>query len=313
MSGLLSVIIPVHNSGKYIVTCVKSIQKQLYKNLEIILIDNNSTDESAEICESLSREDERIHCYYQPVLGAAATRNMGIDKANGNFITFVDSDDYLDVEAYQRMMDCIVADNADAVICSYQCVDETGKRLMWYTPKLKRYANKSPVSGEFACNFFLTSRDIEGFGWNKIFRADLLRQSGLRFEENKTAYEDMVVIFKLLSLSQRVSFVDKELYYYRQHLGSLVHLDYAGRRKEYEDSINEIFNCASLLGLEKEARSSVIYRKVLADYSQGIKREFDIKKFMKEFGSILVYQKTEKEKTLLKLLLLYLRKYDKIS
>lgn len=309
MDSVLSVVIPVYNSEQYIDSCIKSVQNQTFKNLDIILVDNNSTDKSVEKCKTFRKQDPRIVYGHQSAPGAAATRNMGIDKAVGDYITFVDSDDYLDARAYELMMNRMIQENSEAVICSYHYVDEKGKTIGWYEPRLKRYMVQGAISGKDACKIFLTSRDIEGFGWNKIFKIDLLKQCGLRFEENKTAFEDMALVFRLLSKCKRVSFIDQKLYNYRQHEASLVHQKYNIERvNEYEDTMKAILDCAMELGLEKEAKSSMIYRNILSEYAHGYNRDFDIKVLIYEALSVLKYQRTEKIKTFLKLLILYLRK-----
>lgn len=309
MNSVLSVVIPIHNSEKYIDSCVESILKQTYKELDIILVDNNSKDKSVAKCEKFCGQDSRISFLTQNIPGAAVTRNKGIENAKGDYITFVDSDDYLDKEAYQTMMDKMIEENSDAVICSYHIVDEEGKELGWYEPEFKKYTFSGPISGKEACKIFLTSRDIEGFGWNKIFKRDMLECNGLRFEENKAVFEDMVFVFKLLSKCERVSFVEQKFYFYRQHTSSLVHQEYNVKRvSEYEDTMNEIKKCAIELGLEKEVESSIIYRNALLDYSHGCSRAFNMKTLCKELFSILRYQRTEKVKTILKILILYIRR-----
>lgn len=309
MNRILSVVIPIYNAEKYISKCVESVLKQTYKKLDIILVDNNSKDKSAEICKEFCKQDSRVSFHEQSISGAAVTRNKGIDNAIGEFITFVDSDDYLEAEAYQIMMDKMIEENSEAVICSYNIVDEKGQTLGWYEPRLKKYSSCGPISGKEACRLFLTSRNIEGFGWNKIFKYSLLESNGLRFEETKSVFEDMVFVFKLLSKCQRVSFVEQKFYFYRQHTSSLVHQQYDDKRvSEYEDTMNEIMKCAIDLGLEKEAKSSIIYRNVLLDYSHGCSRKFDIKLLFEEAFSIVRYQKTEKIKTLIKVIILYFRK-----
>lgn len=305
MSAKLSVIIPVHNSESYIESCVNSVRCQDYRNIDILIVNNNSSDSSPDICKQLRKEDQRIFLYVQNVPGAAAARNAGIEKATGEYITFVDSDDYLETDAYRIMMDRIEEDSSEMVICAYKYVDSDGNDLGWYEPRLGKYAKKGPVSGREACKIFLTSRDIEGFGWNKVFKREIWDKIGLRFEEDKVAFEDMAVIFKALAGCKRISFVEQKLYNYVQRTDSLVHHTFDEKRsREYEDSMREIKECAIALGLEKEVESSMIYRSVLSHYDMRKGMRLGFGKLMHYVYSIFRYQHTEKIKTIVKLFLI---------
>ena len=116
-SPLLSIIIALYNSEEYIEKCIKSIVEQTYNNLEIIIINDGSTDESLKICEQFQEKDKRIKIYNQKNTGVSSARNTGIAKATGDYITFVDSDDYLIKEAYEKALKQI--DGNDCVFFSY--------------------------------------------------------------------------------------------------------------------------------------------------------------------------------------------------
>ena len=162
---MLSIIIPIYNSEKYLRDCLASVIDQTYKDLEIILVDNNSTDNSLKICKEYAAKDNRIRLMQERKKGAAAARNLGIKAAKGDFITFADSDDYLREDAYEILLNRIKKSNCDIMCYSSHIVDELGNKKGWYEPQLRRYEKgKCCYTGEEAAKIYLTSRDIEGFG-----------------------------------------------------------------------------------------------------------------------------------------------------
>lgn len=122
MADLISVIIPVYNVAAYLSACIESILSQNYLALEIILIDDGSTDESGEICDEYAKRDSRINVIHQTNAGAAAAKNTGLKAATGTYLSFVDSDDFLESDAYSHMIRIIQEQNADIVQCSYRDV-----------------------------------------------------------------------------------------------------------------------------------------------------------------------------------------------
>lgn len=117
MNDKISVIIPIYNTEKYLSRCIESIIKQTYDNIEIILVNDGSTDQSSKICKKYSRIDNRVVLIEQDNKGAAAARNTGLRHATGNYIGWVDSDDYIEPDMFEKMLDCIHKENADACIC----------------------------------------------------------------------------------------------------------------------------------------------------------------------------------------------------
>lgn len=307
MRKKISIIVPVYNVEKYIEECVRSILGQTYHNLEVILVDNNSTDSSLRICEEIQKTDERVKVFQQSVPGAAATRNYGIDKATGDYITFVDSDDYLTENAYETVVERLSDTTVDMVVFSYKYVDANGDSLGWYEPIMSDSSLWTGVSGREACKFFLTSRNVEGFAWNKVFKRELLEQSGVRFDEAKTAFEDMVFVYESLTNSKKVVFINEKLYYYRQVESSLVHQEFdSARYHEFDDAMQKIILLSKELGLEMEAISSYKYRKVLLYYPNRKSDAFSISYMLAASCLILRYQKTERLKTIMKLVVMLL-------
>ena len=126
---LISVIVPVYNVEKYLPKCIDSIINQTYKNLEIILVDDGSPDGCGKICDDYAKLDDRIKVIHKKNGGRSEARNVGIDIAKGEYIGFVDSDDYIESNFYELLLKAVLDNNADISICSSKCVDETGKEV----------------------------------------------------------------------------------------------------------------------------------------------------------------------------------------
>lgn len=304
----LSVIIPFCNSEKYIGKCIESVLNQTYKNIEVLLVGNCSTDNSISICESFASKDSRLRVIIEEKSGAAAARNRGIKESQGAYITFVDSDDYIEACMYEKLVDNLENTQSDMACCSFYYVYEDGSFTDWYEPTLGKYIGKSPVvTGRECANIFLTSRDIEGFCWNKLFRKSIICDHGLSFDESKIAFEDMLFIFNYLNQCKSIVLVDEKLYYYRQNSGSLTKDTRKERRVEFTDTVNKIVDKANEVGLAGEAKCYKAVR-IMYDSFDKLRGGNKIKEYLPEeinfFSAaylIIRYQKTEKIKTLCKL------------
>lgn len=164
----LSIIIPVYNVENYIRTCVKSALQQELQNIEIILVDDGSTDESGHICDEFALEDHRIQVIHSENHGPGIARNLGLEIANGRYITFLDSDDYLDMDYYGTMLDVLKKNECDIVQGDYWSFTDEGKK----------YVNSHDaihVKGYEKCLLaFLEKKHVDNYLWNKIFRKELL-------------------------------------------------------------------------------------------------------------------------------------------
>lgn len=126
---LISVIVPIYNTVEYLPRCVNSIRRQTYRNLEIILVDDGSTDNSGAMAEKFALEDKRVKAFHKANGGSSSARNLGIEKASGDFIGFVDSDDYIEPKMYERLLAAALSENLLMVQCSRDEIDEQGNRM----------------------------------------------------------------------------------------------------------------------------------------------------------------------------------------
>lgn len=205
---LISVIVAVYNIEKYIAKCIESIINQSYRKLEIILVDDGSTDKSGKICDAYSEKDDRIKVIHRRNGGLSAARNTGIEQATGQFVAFVDGDDWIDPTLYESMIKLAERYEADLVACRYRCIyldsirdDSTGRVTVYEKPfsMLIQYLKEDEA--------FL----IQHAAWNKLYRRELLEEE--RFPEGKW-YEDIVFSAKILSRIRRGVYLDEALYNY---------------------------------------------------------------------------------------------------
>ncbi len=219
---LISIIVPVFNVEKYLKKCVISLIAQTYENLEIILVDDGSDDNSPKICECLAKEDSRIIVIHQSNSGVSAARNVGFEAARGEFIAFVDGDDYISPYMIESLYDRIVADQSDLAICGYKKVNEEGHELSTATiPDMV-------VSGTQAIKMHY--RDTAGImvlPWDKLYHRKLFND--IRFPVGKRC-EDEAVFYLFLDLCERVSILAEPYYYYIQHKDSFMGRSYSVER-----------------------------------------------------------------------------------
>ena len=138
MKGLISVIVPVYNTEKYLDRCIQSILSQTYSNIEILLIDDGSTDSSGAICDKYAEQDSRVRVFHKANGGVSSARNMGLDKAKGTWFTFVDSDDWIDMDMYEQMYNAAIQNKVDMVCCDL--LGEYGKM-----PKIMSYKTNTMI------------------------------------------------------------------------------------------------------------------------------------------------------------------------
>lgn len=216
MTDLISVIIPVYNVEKYLSECIDSVINQEYSNLDIIIIDDGSTDKSAIICDEYKELDSRIRVIHKINEGLSSARNYGLRVAKGDWICFIDSDDWIADKYVSRMYEIACKNDADIVVSNYCRVELDGTiRIAKAKCYQKRgidvvYTNANET-GDYAINYTIA--------WNKLYKKNLF--NNVRFPEG-LLLEDQMVTCKLMYFAERVVAIDEPLYYYRRRLGSIM-------------------------------------------------------------------------------------------
>lgn len=226
----VSVIVPVYNVEKYLRKCLDSLVNQTLKDIEIILVNDGSTDSSQSIIDEYQKKYPMIKALKKENGGMSSARNMGLDYATGEYIAFVDSDDYVELFFLERMYERAKNTGSDVVICDYYALNEEEKR---YISCHMRYSPDDMVE-------YLISPPMV---WSKLIKKEIMDK--IRFTEG-IYYEDLDICVRLLPLINKVSFVDEPLYdYYLQHSGSIM------TQKTFNNHLLDIFsvleNCKKLL------------------------------------------------------------------
>lgn len=213
MNSLISIIVPVYNVEKYINRCVDSILNQTYKNLEIILVDDGSTDYSGKICDEYEKKDRRIKVIHTENKGVGIARNQGLETCHGEYIMFVDPDDYLSKDAVQVLYDRVMIDSSDMAIGKHIDVYDDGSKNGNFCDF---YDNVILSRNEFFLNIHNYSVSV----WSKLYRKNILKD--LKFPTLKCG-EDLCFFIQLIDYCNKISIVDKTIYYYFQNQKSVTH------------------------------------------------------------------------------------------
>ena len=213
---LISIIIPCFNAEKTLEKCLESVVQQSYANLEIIIIDDGSTDETSLIYNKFQSNDERILVLKQQNSGVSKARNTGVKAATGDYICFVDSDDWAELNYCSELYSLLVGENADISIVEASYEDENGNVLC-----NKPTSEEKIFDGNRALVLLLEDREIQSHPWGKLFKADLLKN--VHFPENLKCFEDYSTLFKIFNKAVKVIKSNEKLYHYIQREDSLSH------------------------------------------------------------------------------------------
>lgn len=216
---LISIIVPVYNMEKYLERCVKSILAQTYNRIEVILVDDGSTDNSPAMCDSYALKDSRIRVVHKPNGGLSDARNAGLAVASGDYIGYVDSDDWIEPDMYERMYMACVENEAQLVVCRYACEtdkDKTDKNDNEKMPESYAGINNDviPLSRDELLKIYICGHDrfiIYNSAWSKLYRRDLVE--GMLFPKGRNSEDIMYTTRAFCSLDKAV-YVDKALYHY---------------------------------------------------------------------------------------------------
>lgn len=212
---LISIIIPVYNKKRYINRCLDSILEQTYKSFEVILINDGSTDGSEKICDDYKEKDKRIKVIHIENAGVSNARNIGLDVAKGEYVQFVDSDDYLDPIMLESLIEVMEHYKSDIIISGIKKIDHNNKLLKEVIPRLYGLKNKKQMFEEFSDEQFSTG--IYGCISNKLIRRQIIKEKKLKFNTNIKLAEDLDFYLELYKYIDKIYFYKKSFYYYIQN------------------------------------------------------------------------------------------------
>ncbi len=210
MQPIVSVTVPVYNTFKYLRLCLDSLVAQTLDDIEFILVDDGSTDDSGAICDEYAAKDPRFRVIHQSNGGSAMARQAGLDASSGEFVIVCDSDDWVVPDMYEKLYRKAVETDGDIVLCGYFAEYSNEKSI----PKQTIFKEKNGIVD----NFDLLSRGA-GSSWVKLVRKSLFDKAGVYYEKGVNLSEDALIIFKLLKGQPTVVQIKEHLYHYRRLFG----------------------------------------------------------------------------------------------
>lgn len=284
IDDLISIIVPVYNVEKYLKRCLDSIINQTYKNLEIICVDDGSKDSSGKILDDYKLKDKRIKVYHIKNGGVSHARNLGISKATGKYIGFVDSDDYIEPNMFEELYNSIIENKSDISVCNFwhDYEDKKENRMNTTTDIISEtMCRKEYINSLFRNNFYC-------FMCNKLYISKLAKK--IKFDLNLSILEDVIYNIEYAKYVEKASYVNECLYHYVQRNTSVTHN--VNRKVDYDlylakgiaNDMLEDYNIESLTYLKLDyIIESIIYmnsREIDKDEKDRINKY--IKKYLKQ-------------------------------
>lgn len=239
----VSIIIPVYNCGEYLPRCVDSLVRQTYRSLEIILVDDGSTDGTPEICDRLAESDSRLAVVHKANGGVSSARNAGIEAAGGAFITFADADDYVEPEHIECLMKLMRQRDCDVAVCGFISEDEEKTSA----PQAARSCSDSKdAAKEVCCDYdhdsavceLLAGGAVGGYVWNKLYRRELLED--VKFRGDIKILEDLRFNYEVFRRVGKMAVTGRRTYHYIQRGQSAMHRTFGDEHRRMVETAREI-------------------------------------------------------------------------
>lgn len=221
---LVSIIVPVYNVERYIKRGIESLLNQTLKNIEIILIDDGSTDNSRKICEKYANKDTRVNLIVQKNLGVSHARNLGIENALGDYIIFMDPDDEIDLRMCEILYSTMQKDDCDLVLCNFYKVIKEKKLpiILNYPSKLNNSKEIKSLILDMIGNEIYGEETVMGCIWRGLYKKDFLLKHNIKFPQNIRPMQDLIFMIEYLSKCKSVNINKECLYYYYVNPNSAV-------------------------------------------------------------------------------------------
>ncbi len=247
----ISVIVPFYNVEKYIGKCLKTIQNQTFTDYEVLLIDDESPDNSQAIAEKFVETDPRFKIFHKKNGGLSDARNYGIERATGDYIVFIDSDDYLHKDYLKTLYEACVDNDAEMAYCRFKfSYFNTG-----ITFPMPFNATKKVVSNDKALKMLIKDNFLRSYAWNKIYKRELFTQNDIKYPI--MFFEDIATSGRLVYNTKKVAITNKYRYYYVKRFGSIMATMDAGKINDYLRSLLIMRNYLEEQGDYDEYRSSI--------------------------------------------------------
>lgn len=288
MNEKISVIVPVYNVEKYVCKCLDSLIAQTYTNLEIICIDDGSTDNSGRFCDEYAKKDGRIVVFHKPNGGVASARNVGLDLFTGKYLGYVDPDDWIEPTMYEKLYnDICISDDIDISSCGYfrdfpdgRCVQIINE----VTPDSGSMTPERYMYHVYQRDYY---RNVSGYSVLRLFNSRFFKEMNFRFDESLVTTEDVFMFVKCVINSRKLIYRDENLYHYYQRESSLYHnvtnrLDTLDDLAAYQFSIDSMTAAGFSEDVIQYAKRFYCYHaSLLLEYAikiKNVEKIFDLKK-----------------------------------
>lgn len=233
---MISIIVPVYNTENYLQDCIDSLVRQSYQDIEILLIDDGSTDNSLEVCREYAKKDSRVRVIHKENSGVSDARNLGLDMAKGQYISFCDSDDLVDLNLYTMLLDKMKKYDVDRIVGGYSYLYNDG-RTLYCKPRMK----DGKYEARDILELMIDDGTMSGFLFsgvnNSIFKKKIIDEWNIRFDSNIKYNEDSLFSFQYMLHSNSIYSIQSiSTYYYRQHMTS------ATKKRTVEDKYSPLRN-----------------------------------------------------------------------
>lgn len=269
---LISIILPIYNVENYLHKSIDSVINQTYKNIEIILVDDGSTDNSSKICDEYVSLDPRIKVIHKKNGGLSSARNIGIDNAKGEFIALIDSDDFISINFINELLNLIIKYNVDIAECDIEKVNEIDSKLFQFSDNstltnpiiLNNYEALTRIHND---DFSICLRSV--IASNKLYRKSLF--NNIKYPLNKV-HEDEFTTYRLFYKSRKVAFSNKKMYAYLQRQNSIMHTKFSIKRLDALEAYDSYLNFFFEQNLyEMQARTCRRYLRLLSIIKTQVK------------------------------------------
>lgn len=250
-SPKISIIVPIYNVEKYIKKCLETIRKQTFTDFEVLLINDGTKDNSAVIAQKYCDTDKRFYLYNKKNGGISDARNYGLERAKGEYVVFIDSDDYIHKEYLEVLYKLCIENNADMSYCRFKY----SYLNFGITLKMPISAKKGVISKKDALDMIIRDNYLHSYIWNKMFKKSLFTDNNIKYPN--MYFEDIATAAKLLMHSNKLAVTDQYLYYYVKHFGSIMSTMNSKKINDYLLSILIIRNHLELNGIYNDYKEAL--------------------------------------------------------
>lgn len=286
---LLSIIVPVYNAEKYLCRCLDSILAQSFSDCEVILIDDGSTDSSGAICDQYAKKHSLFKCIHKPNGGSASARKCGYESTRGQYVAFIDSDDWIAPDMYEKMCQAARKTQADIILCNYTAVmhDKTEVCSVPFAPGFyDRHRLETEVYPYMLYTGTYYKYGISPNLWNKIFRRDLLKKHLFHVPDDMVVGEDTLTTYSCLLEASSACIMDEALYFYRSNADSLSHKPVPVKRLQENHKLfttfHDVIDTTAYPHMEKQMNYYFVYQSLLT-YTLVFKNMTDMSQSYKEY------------------------------